>query len=312
MVLISKIKTIKLYNYSIILYILNTFLLLIILILGKEVNGTKAWFRLFNISIQPSEFMKINLILINSYIINKYYKNKDKIKNEFKLIITILCITIIPSILTFLEPDTGAIICYFIISISMLYISGINKKWFITLFIIIFIFLGIIFYLYFFKESTFIRVFGNSLFYRIDRVLNWKSKSGIQLNNSLIAIGSAGLFGHNKVPLYYPEAGTDFIFTSFTSSYGFIGGTALLLLFLLFNLYLLKSFKYIKRKQDIYTLFGIVALLFYQEIQNISMTIGLLPISGITLPFISYGGSSIISCLILMGIVISIKKRKKA
>ena len=312
MIIISKIKLIKLYNYSVLLYILNTLLLLIILLFGKEINGTKAWFKLFGLSIQPSEFMKINLILINSYIINKYYKNKNKIKSEFKLIMTILFITIIPSILTFLEPDTGAIICYFVISISMLYISGINKKWFIGMFIILISFISLIFYLYHFKEDTFINIFGDSLFYRIDRVLNWKSKSGIQLNNSLISIGSAGIFGHNKVPLYYPEAGTDFIFTSFTSSYGFIGGTSLIGLFLLFNLHLLNCLKKIRRKQDGYTLFGIFALLLYQEIQNISMTIGLLPISGITLPFISYGGSSIISCLILMGIIINIKKRKKA
>lgn len=310
--IIKKINIIKLYNYSIIIYIINTILLFGLLIFGQEINNTKAWFKILNINIQPSEFMKISLILINSYIINKFYKNKNKIKTkkELLLITELLIITIIPSILTFLEPDTGAIIGYFVITLSMLYISGINKRWFIIITIIIVFTFCSILILYYSNKELLINIFGTSLFYRIERIINWKNKIGMQLNNSLIAIGSSNLTGHNQVPIYYPEAGTDFIFTSFTSSYGLIGGISLIIVFFMFDLYILKIIKSTKRKQDICTLFGILVLFSYQEIQNISMTLGLLPITGITLPFISYGGSSIIANLILLGIIKN--KEKKA
>ena len=309
--LIQKINILKLYNYSIIIYILNTLLLLGLLLFGEEINNTKAWFRIFNINIQPSEFMKISLILINSYIINKFYKNKKRIKTskELLLILELLIITIIPSILTFLEPDTGAIIGYFVITISMLYISGIDKKWFIILISILLISLIALFIIYFYNQKILINIFGYSLFYRIERIINWKNKIGMQLNNSLIAIGSSSITGHNKVPIYYPEAETDFIFTSFTSSFGLLGGIAIITTFLLFNLYIIRIIKSTKRKQNAISLFGILVLFTYQEIQNISMTIGLLPITGITLPLISYGGSSIISNLILLGIVKNIEKK---
>lgn len=312
MVIVSKINIKKLYNYSLILYILNLIFLVLLLIFGKKINGTKAWFQIFNVSIQPSEFIKINLILLNSYIINKYFKNKNKIKTkkELILILKLFLIMIIPSILTFLQPDTGAVIGYFIITLSMLYISGINKKWFWGLSLIAFISISLFSLIYFFNNSLFINIFGKSFFYRIERIINWQNKSGMQLNNSLIAIGSSGLTGHKQIPIYYPEAGTDFIFTSFTSSYGLIGGLIIICLFLLLNMYMLDVMKKIKKKQNIYTVFGIFSLFFYQEIQNMAMTIGLLPITGITLPLISYGGSSIITYLILLGIIKNIENKK--
>ena len=131
----------------------------------------------------------------------------------------------------------------------------------------------------------------------------------MQLNNSLIAIGSSGLYGHKNVPLYFPEAGTDFIFTTFSSSFGYLGSVMLLLLLFSFDLYIIDILRTIKNRENKYTLFGIVSLFLYQQVQNIGMTLGLLPMTGITLPLISYGGSSLISYFILIGIVENIKKR---
>lgn len=312
-IIIKNLNIKKIYNLSIYLYLINILLLAGLFFFGTEINNSKAWYSIFDISLQPSELMKITLILINSYVIYKFYKNKSKIKlkKEFKLIFTLLLILLVPCILTFLEPDTGAVISYITITLSMLYISGIDKKWFIYLFILV-AFLATVFFLtYFYKRNFFINTFGTTFFYRIERIINWKNKSGMQLNNSLIAIGSSGFTGHNHVPIYYPEAGTDFIFTSFFSSYGLIGSVILLTLIFLFDLYLLKLANSIKNKQDKYTVFGIFSLFFYQQIQNISMTLGILPITGITLPFISYGGSSVLSSFILVGIIESIKKYEK-
>ena len=309
--LIKKIDLRKIYNISFIIYLINVILLISLFFFGVEINNTKAWFKIFSIYFQPSEFMKISIILLNSYVIHNYYKNKEKINNkkERKLFIILFFITIIPSILTFIEPDTGAIIGYFIIFFSMLYISGINKKIIINLLFFLGIILLIISFIYFFQQKMFIKIFGNSLFYRIDRITNWKNKSGMQLNNSLIAIGSSGLYGHQYVPLYYPEAGTDFIFTSFSSSFGYLGSIILLSLFFSFDLYMINILKNIKNRENKYTLFGIISLFIYQQVQNIGMTLGLLPIIGITLPLISYGGSSLLSYFILIGIVENIKKR---
>lgn len=309
--IVKRLNIIKLYNYSILIYLICILLLSGLFLFGIEINNTKAWYKIFNISIQPSEFMKISLILINSYVINKFYKNKSKIKikKEFKLIVLLFIITLIPTILTFLEPDTGAVISYVLITIGMLYIAGLSKKWFYLLFFIIVIFLSFFFINYYNNEAILTSIIGESSMYRIERIINWHNKEGMQLNNSLISIGISGLFGNKKVPIYYPEAGTDFIFTSFSSSYGLIGSLFLIITILLFNFHIIKDIKKAKRKQDKYTLFGILVLFSYQQIQNIAMSIGLLPITGITLPLISYGGSSLLTYLILFGIVLNIEKK---
>ena len=308
--IIKRIDLKKIYKFSLFLYIINIILLIGLIFFGKSINGSKAWYSILGISFQPSEFMKISLILINSCIIDYFYKNKKKInhKEEFKMILLLFFILLIPSIITFLEPDTGAVISYMVISISMLYISNIDKRWFTLFFIIIALFLIIFFYIYFNNQNLFINIFGYNFFYRIDRIINWKSKSGMQLNNSLIAIGSSGITGLKKIPLYYPEAETDFVFTSFESSYGFLGGIFLLVITFSFDIYILNQIKKETNKQNKYVLFGILSLFLYQQTQSIAMTLGLLPITGITLPLISYGGTSVISYLILIGIYLNIRK----
>lgn len=319
-VLISKIKLKNLYKYSLLFYIINVILLAGLLLFTKSINGSKSWYIIYGIiSIQPSEFMKITLILFSSYIIYSFYKKEKELpfNKEFILITTILISLVIPSILTFLQPDTGSVIIYCVISLTMLFASGINKKWFICFFIVLAILFGTFLYLYFYNENLFIKIFGNNFFYRMDRLVNWNTGNGMQLNNSLISIGSSGFLGHgfNKTPMYFPEAGTDFIFTVFASNFGFLGCILLITFFIFFDIYLLNITKNIYSIQDKCTTIGILSVIFYQQVQNVGMTIGLLPITGITLPFISYGGSSLLSYMILLGIIINIvntDKKKKA
>ena len=308
--IIKRINIKKIYNFSLYLYIINLLLLIGLIPFGTSINGSRSWYSFLGISFQPSEFMKISLLLLNSNIIDYFYKKKDKISRiqEFKMILSLFIVLLIPSIITFLEPDTGAVIGYLIITISMLYISNINKIWFTLLSIIITTFLILFFLIYFNNQDLFISIFGSSFFYRIDRIINWKTKSGMQLNNSLIAIGSSGFIQNRKVPLYFPEAQTDFIFTSFESSYGLLGGIILILIIFTFDIYFLNQIKKEPNKHNKYVLFGIISLFLYQQIQSIAMTIGLLPITGITLPLISYGGTSVISYLILVGLYLNIRK----
>lgn len=290
------------------LYLLNVLLLLGLLFIAPEINGSKCWYVLDGVgSFQPSEFMKITLLLFEVYIVNKFNKkySSPTLFQEFRLLLLIGIIFLIPTILTFLEPDTGAIIVYFITTISILFISNIRARWFIIAGIIGCILITMFFYLYFYKQDTFIKVLGSDFFYRIDRVINWKSGSGMQLENSLAAIGSSGIIGHgfNKTPLYFPESGTDFIFTVFASNFGLLGSIILIFIIVLLDLHIINIGKDSKSTINRLIISGIIGILLYQQVQNISMTIGLMPITGITLPFISYGGSSLIAYMTLIGFV---------
>ena len=299
-------------KYAFLWYWGFNFLLFILLFLGVSINGSRCWLILGPFSFQPSEFMKISLILVLANILNKYNSKKD-IKTEFKMLTKIIIIFLIPVILTFLEPDTGVVIIYFIIMISMILYRGINKKWYYFIIITLTILISIILYLYFFKNELLLNILGKNIFYRIERILNWSNGSGYQLENSLITIGSSGIlgFGFNNIPLYYPEASTDFVFTSFSSSFGFIGNIFLLITIIIFDSSILSLCTNKVKRIDKYLLIGIFSMITYQQIQNISMTIGLLPITGITLPYISYGGSSLFSYMFILGILLRIAKDEK-
>jgi len=199
-----------------------------------------------------------------------------------------------------------------IIYVSILFLSGIRARWFVLAFLLISLLAGSTLGLYFFKKDLFINLFGNDLFYRLDRIFAWKSGSGLQLENAMAAICSAGLFGHgfNKTPIYFPESGTDFIFAVFASNFGFIGAVALISLIAYFDLKVLSLSKRKIVDTDRYALFGILGMLVFQQVQNIGMTIGIFPITGITLPFISYGGSSLLSYMIIVGIILNISLEK--
>lgn len=311
--IIYKLKISFFIKISPYIYLFNVILLLGLLFVGPVINGSRCWYIIEGIgSFQPSEFMKISLVLIEAYIIDKFSSKEKNAKNEFKLISLIFIVFLIPSILTFLEPDTGAVIIYFIITLLMLFISGIRLRWFIIGISMLIIVVASFLIFFFLKQDMFIKIFGSDFFYRIDRVINWQNGSGMQLENSLAAIGSSGILGHgfNKTPLYFPEAGTDFIFSVYASNFGLIGSCVFILLVMLFDIHLIKvgtSSKNIYK----YIISGILGIFIYQQIQNISMTLGLLPITGITLPFISYGGSSLLSYMILIGFVMSIYNEKE-
>lgn len=301
------------YKYAYHIYIINCLLLLGLLFFAPSINGSKCWYNLFGFSFQPSEFMKISLILVYSRILGDFNKKrKIDFKSEVFLLIKVFIILLIPSILTFLEPDTGAIIIYVIITFFCLFVSKIRIRWFIILFSSILVILSLFFYLYFYQQDLFINMLGNNFFYRMDRIINWRNGSGMQLENSMAAISASGIigFGFNETPIYFPEAGTDFIFGVFASNFGFLGSSLLIIFFTLFNIYLINLCNKKMNYVDKTFIIGVVGIIFYQQIQNISMTIGLLPITGITLPFISYGGSSLISYMILIGIIINITKEK--
>lgn len=312
-ILIMKINLNWLYEHIWIFYIIGNFFLLLLLIIGKPVNGAKCWFQIYGIgSVQPSEFMKLILIILLAKEMDDFNKNKKNatVIDEFKFLIKVFLIVFIPSILTFLEPDTGNVLIYILITLIILLVGGIRYRWYVFLFLIILSVLLSIIGLYFFNLDLFKKILGDDFFLRINRLLDWSNKDGYQLEKGLVSIGSGGLLGTGikNVPLYFPEAQTDFIFAVYASIFGFIGSVILITLLIVFDIKLINIAKKTKEKINKYFIAGVVGMLIFQQFQNIAMTFGLMPITGITLPFISYGGSSLILFMIMIGIILNISK----
>lgn len=305
-----------LYRHTWILYVIGNLLLVVLLLFGTPINNSKCWLIIPGIgSVQPSEFMKIFIMLVLASMIHDFrnkYKNPS-LWEEFLFIVKSFGVVLIPSILTFLEPDTGAVIIYFIIYIAMMFVSGIRIRWFVIAIILCGVGMGSFLGLYFFKEDIFIKVFGSSIYYRLERLFDWQTGSGLQLENALAAIGSSSFvgYGFNKTPIYFPESSTDFIFGVFASNFGFVGICLLLGIILYFDLSIIRLARRRINDTDKYILIGIVAMLLFQQVQNIGMTVGLVPITGITLPFISYGGSSLLSYMMIVGIILNISRERE-
>ena len=313
MILLIIIGNEKILKYSKVAYITSIFLLTITLFIGKEINGSKCWLTLGGITFQPSEFMKISLILLLSEIIEKYhFKNKRNTKEELKLIITTLIITLIPSFLVFIEPDTGSVIMYILIWLTLLFISPLRSRWFIILLTFITLIFTTFIITYIFYQDTLINIFGSSIFYRIDRILNWQISEGMQLENSLIAIGTGGFKGTGltNTPIYIPEAYSDFIFPIYANNFGLIGVATLISIIIIFNLISINKIINTSKTVEKYLITGVIITLIFSQIQNIGMTLGLLPIMGIPLPYISYGGSSIITYTIFIAFIINTNRKK--
>lgn len=299
------------YDHAWALYGIGVLSLIGLFFFGTDINDARCWYTIPGIgTIQPSEFMKIILIITLGTVIHDFNENfsNPSLMEEFKFLLKVGVIVLIPSILTFLQPDTGVVLIYLLITFVMLFVSGIRYRWFVIAIALLFTLVAIVLGIYFINQNLFVDIFGTSFFLRVDRLLDWSNKSGYQLENGLLSIGSGGIFGTGirNTPLYFPEAQTDFVFAVYASNFGFIGSMCLILLLLFFDIRLIQIALKSRSNKNKYVIAGIVGMLIYQQIQNIGMTIGLMPITGITLPFISYGGSSLLSYMIMAGIIFNI------
>lgn len=290
------------------------------LLIVSTVNGATSWFDLPGLgSLQPSEFMKIVLIIITANIIDEHNQNKviDSYEMDFQLILEIAKWALPPMALIFLQPDTGVCI---IIAISlgvMILCSGIKKQWFIIIGSIVLIAVIGFFSLYFYAPDTLAKIIGGQ--YKVNRISGWLNPEsdilgdGHQLYMALLVLGSAGITGHGigKSLVAIPEAQTDFIFSVIGQSWGLMGTLFILALCLALDLKLCNIAMNCKNMVEKYFIIGVIGILLYQQIQNIGMIVGLLPITGITLPLISYGGSSLLSYLITFGIILNASSKAK-
>ena len=272
------------------LYVLGIILLVITHFFGITINGSTSWLKVGLVSIQPSEFMKIPLILSFRSISLRNYSN-------IEYFIYALVLILIPSIIVFMEPDTGAVIIYFLIFITFIFMRKYNKWFYIISALLLFCIILIFIYLYLFQRDLFIKVFGTTLFYRIDRITNFLNQDGYQRNQALASLRSSKLFGRGEL-IYFPESTTDFAFTFLVSQIGIIPGIIFLIIYSLLIIILnsIKTDKYIKG--------AFITIISFQFIINVLMNIGFFPIIGITLPFLSYGGSSLLSYIILITLIL--------
>ncbi|MFV0250324.1 MAG: FtsW/RodA/SpoVE family cell cycle protein [Bacilli bacterium] len=311
--LITIVGNVKIFKYSFILYLIGNITLFLLLIFGTPINNARCWFSIPGGTIQPSEFMKLILIIVVAKLIQNFNDQHPypSLLDEFLFLLKVGFVILIPSVLTFLEPDTGVVLIYVLITSIMLFISGIRYRFFIILSFLIMLIVGCVLFIYFNNQNLFVNLFGSSFFLRVDRILDWSNKSGFQLENGLSAIGSSGLFGYgiSNTPIYFPEAQTDFIFAVFASNFGFLGSILLLFIILFFDMKLIITAIDSNNNINKYIISGVIGMLLFQQFQNISMTLGLVPITGITLPFISYGGSSLLSYMLAMGLIFNISNQ---
>ena len=286
---------------------------------APSINGSVSWFQFPIIgSFQPSEFIKIVLIIMCAITIKEH---QDKFpgqtwRNDLKLLIELAKILLLPLVLIFLQPDTG--LCFIIAfnTLVLLICSGIKKQYVWILAAIIILIVGGFFFLYFNYPDTLSSIISS---YRLQRIEAWLDPesnitgSSNQLYTALLSLGSAGLTGYGLQAniIAIPEAHTDFIFAAIGQCFGLLGTTFILCICLLMDLYLCKIAYNTKNKIDRFVVIGVIAMILYQQIQNLGMIVGLLPITGITLPLISYGGSSILSYFIAFGIVLNISPQSK-
>lgn len=302
MFLIMKININRIYNLTTLIFIICLGFLILVLIPGIGIirGGARSWIEVGMFSIQPSEFMKVGLVLLLSKYLSKYYYDVRSIKNFIFLSIIIICIFG----LIMLQPDFGTGLVILLSCFCFLYISGANYK--------LFLIIGTV-------GLLGIAVLVISAPYRLQRILAfldpWQDPlgSGFQGIQSLFAITPGGLFGHgfnNSIQKHFflPEPQNDFIFAIVVEEFGLIGGSIVILLF--FSI-IYRALKLSQNVDDMYCKFLLIGLSLSLAVQvfiNIGVVVGVLPVTGITLPLFSYGGSSLLINFVSFGIILNASK----
>ena len=284
--------------------------LLIAVLFTDPINGASSWFNLGFFSIQPAEFAKIIVILFFAMAMCKIQeKDKNNINKPTKLLI-VLAIVAVPLLLIIKQPDYGTAMAFIVATVMMLFTAGINKKYIIGAILLVVIAVPI---LYFFVLPEHAKE-------RINVFLNPESDprgSGYNLTQSKLAIGAGKLTGmgllkgnQTQLGFLYPKT-TDFIFSVIGEEMGFVVAGAVIVLYVVLitkSVYVAKT-----AKDDLgsYIAIGIAGIFLFHMLENIGMTMGLLPITGVPLPFVSYGGSSLLTNFVLIALLLNISGRRQ-
>ena len=287
---------------------------LIILLVGvlftEPINGASSWYSFGAFTLQPAEFSKIFVIMILALVMSKMVaKGKKEISRPTRLLF-LLAIIGVPVLLIVKQPDYGTALAFCVAFILMLFVAGIDKKYIIAGFLIVAITLPL---LYFF-------VLPDHAKRRIEVFLNQDLDprgAGYNLTQSKLAIGAGELLGMgllkgNQTQLgYLSPKTTDFIFSVIGEEMGFLVATAIVIVYVVLITKAMYVAKTAKDNLGSFIAMGIAGIFLFHMTENIGMTIGLLPITGVPLPFVSYGGSSLLSNLIMIAILLNISGRRQ-
>jgi len=290
------------YRQAYIFYILGILLLLLVIFFGISASGSKRWINFFIMNLQPSELMKIAIIVCFA---RYYHRIQSSDIQSYKYLLQPIILLLIPCYLVITQPDLGTAILIAGSGLAIIWLAGLNLKYFVYSGLILLVSLP--FVISFLKPYQKSRIL---TFFNPDRD---PLGAGYQIIQSKIAIGSGGLLGKGFLQgtqsylEFLPEKHTDFIFTLFSEEFGFVGSMVLILLYALL-IYRIIRIGFSSRSffAKLYC-FGFASALFLYVFVNIAMVVGLLPIVGAPLPIMSYGGSSMLSIMLGLSIVMSCK-----
>lgn len=298
--------------YTPLLYGVGVLGLIAVLIpgIGSTVNGSRAWISLpGGFQIQPAELAKISIIVGISMVLSERIHDRESPTHQD--VVRALLIAALPILLILIQPDMGTVIIISASVVTIVAVSGAPSRWVAGLLIVALM-----------GGFTAVKI-GVLSEYQVKRLQSFVNpsadpqQSGYQLRQSRITVGSGGLLGKGLFNgpqtngRFVPEQQTDFIFTVAGEELGFVGSSFILLLFLII---LLRAFRIARRSQDLFgrlVCTGVIAWFAFQAFENIGMTMGLMPMTGVPLPFISYGGSSMFANLIGIGLLQNVYARQR-
>lgn len=305
------------------LYGLGIFILIILMVapggvgqIAEPRNGAKSWFHLGFADIQPSEFMKTFFILALARTVSNHHENNPikSLKTDFKLLGKILLVLMVPLAFIMKQPDLGTSLVFLAITAAVIIVAGISWRIILPVVISAVTLGGSLLWMALYMQDFLTEKLGFKA-YQFARIYSWldpyaySSGDGYHLISSLNAIGSGEIFGKGfkQREVYVPENHTDFIFSVVGEEYGFIGASIVICLFFFLIFHLTKLTLQMKDPFCTYVCAGIIAMVTFHVFENIGMTTQVLPITGIPLPFISYGGSSMMGNALALGLVFSMK-----
>ena len=290
------------YRNAYIFYLICLFLLIIVLLFGITASGSKRWVNLYFLNLQPSELMKIAIIVCFA---RYYHRMQSSDIQSYRFLLIPIIMIIIPCYLVVTQPDLGTSILIAGSGIFVIWIAGLNIKYFV--------YSGLLLLVSFPFIVSFLKPYQKSrilTFFNPDRD---PLGAGYQIIQSKIAIGSGGFFGKGYLKgtqsylEFLPEKHTDFIFTLFSEEFGFLGSIILMILYILLIIRIISIGFFVRSFFAKLYCFGFASAVFLYVFVNIAMVVGLLPIVGAPLPIMSYGGSSMLSIMLGLSIVMSCK-----
>jgi rod shape determining protein RodA len=298
-------------DFSKILYIGIVGLMVVLLVAGKTTRGVAAWIDFGERGFQPAELCKIAVIIACSKYAATAVERDGSLKH-FKDIALVCGIALVPVILAALQPDWGTAFVYICILVGILFASRISLKYVLTGLGLITVVAPIAYYFLMNDDQR------SRIIVFLNPEAADSSAEAYQVTQSKLAIGSSGLTGKGLFKEgslasldYVPDRHTDFIFAVTVEAVGFIGGLILILLYFTLILRALYIATKARDKFGYLMVVGVVAMFTFHVIENIGMTMGVLPITGIPLPFMSYGGSSMLTNMIAFGIVLNVSMRRQ-